>query len=299
MSNTIFLKQYLLCVILAIAATLSIYIIDKRSTSLFTFIVLLIYMPSPLYATIVFDKGYLKSQVVQMKNISLKKYSSMFFTTILLFWMLIFINLLLYYILKHFVPTNIIGLLSFDNDDIYKNILNLLPSEISLPNPEFKSNNGVSLFFVLLIIASFIGAFINSVFALTEEIGWRGSFMKNLKLKSNVFKQIVLGAFWGIWHSPLIIAFGYNYPDLTPIYGILLMIIFCVSLHLLFITINYNTVIESSIFHGCINASPIIYLLFHSNYHNAFSLVCGVIPIFSIFIIYLIYKKIIAWKTTR
>ena len=299
MNNKVFFKQYLLCITLAVIATLSIYIINKNSTSLFTFIVLLVYMPSPLYATIIFDKGYIKSQLIQIKSISLKEYALMFFTTIFLFWMLVFSNYFVFYILKYFIPNEVIGLVSFDNESIYKNILNLLPSEISLPNPEFKSNNGVSLFFVLLIIASFIGAFINSVFAFTEEIGWRGSFMKNLKLKSNVFKQIVLGAFWGIWHSPLIIAFGYNYPDLTPIYGILLMIIFCISLHLLFITINYNTVIKSSIFHGCINASPIIYLLFHSNYHNAFSLVCGVIPISSIFIIYLIYKKIIAWKTIR
>lgn len=299
MSRNIFLKQYLFCIAIAIVSTLSIYNLDKSSTTLFYVFVLLFYMPSPLYATIIFEKGFIKSQIFQIKTTPLKKIIRISITTISIFWLLIFLNYILFYVLETVLPKNIIGFVSFDNENIYKNLLNLISSEISLPQPQFKNSNGVPLFLILLLVSTFAGCFFNSIFAFTEEVGWRGSFLKNINIKSNILKHTIIGTLWGVWHSPLILAFGYNYPHLKPIYGMLMMIGFCLSLHFLLITINDNTVIKSSVLHGCINASPVLYILFHTNYNDAFSLVCGVIPTTSIFIIYLFIKSLNRWKILK
>lgn len=128
-------------------------------------------MPSSLYATIIFDKGFIKSQIFQIKTTPLWKIIWISITTISIFGLLFFLNYILYHVLANILPKDIIGFVSFDNENIYKNLLNLISSEISLPQPQFKNNNGVPLFLMLLLVSTFAGCFFNSVFAFPEEVG--------------------------------------------------------------------------------------------------------------------------------
>jgi hypothetical protein len=60
---------------------------------------------------------------------------------------------------------------------------------------------------------------VNSLFALGEEIGWRGFLLPKLLPLGRMRAHIVLGIIWALWHLPLIVA-GYAYPRVSPVLGI-------------------------------------------------------------------------------
>ncbi len=79
---------------------------------------------------------------------------------------------------------------------------------------------------IQLLAALTVGPLFNTLFALGEELGWRGFLLPRL-LPLGQWKAIGLsGIVWGIWHAPVILQ-GHNYPQ-HPIAGVFLMIVFCV-----------------------------------------------------------------------
>ena len=64
----------------------------------------------------------------------------------------------------------------------------------------------------LLLGSAFSGATINAAAAYGEEIGWRGFLLDALYPKFGKFSYILIGAAWSLWHAPLILFLGYNYP---------------------------------------------------------------------------------------
>lgn len=96
------------------------------------------------------------------------------------------------------------------------------------------------------------------LFALGEEIGWRGYFLPILlKLTSPRKATIIHGLLWGLAHAPLIY-FGFNYGlDYwgAPWSGILMMTLVCVVLGtwLAFVTIQTKSIIPAVILHGSSN----------------------------------------------
>ncbi|MBO0783559.1 MAG: CPBP family intramembrane metalloprotease [Ktedonobacteraceae bacterium] len=74
-----------------------------------------------------------------------------------------------------------------------------------------------------------VALLINSVFTFGEEFGWRGYLLPKLAPLGGVVAAIITGAIWGLWHAPLIILDGYNYPG-HPALGVLMMIVFCSAL---------------------------------------------------------------------
>lgn len=96
------------------------------------------------------------------------------------------------------------------------------------------------------------------LFALGEEIGWRGYFLPIL-LKLNNAKKATLfhGFLWGLAHAPLIY-FGFNYGFHywgAPWSGILMMILVCSVLGtwLAYVTIQTKSIIPACILHGASN----------------------------------------------
>lgn len=96
------------------------------------------------------------------------------------------------------------------------------------------------------------------IFALGEEIGWRGYLLPNLLKLMNRRSAILLnGLLWGIAHAPLIY-FHFNYgTDYwgEPYTGIGVMILICIILGvwLSFVTIKSSSILPAAILHGSIN----------------------------------------------
>jgi len=116
---------------------------------------------------------------------------------------------------------------------------------------------------IQVLLAFTLAPFINVLFALGEELGWRGFLLPHL-LPLGQWKAILIGGvIWGIWHAPAIVQ-GLNYPG-YPILGIFMMIIFCVLLGtiLSWLYLNTKSPWVAALAHGSINASaglPILFL---------------------------------------
>jgi len=66
-------------------------------------------------------------------------------------------------------------------------------------------------FGISLVIMAIVGLLIGSIYALGEEIGWRGFFVPELaKITSYSKTSFIVGAIWAVWHIPGILFMGYN-----------------------------------------------------------------------------------------
>lgn len=61
-----------------------------------------------------------------------------------------------------------------------------------------------------------LGATVNAIFAFGEEFGWRGYLLWELAPWGFWKASFAIGAVWGLWHAPIIVA-GYNYPSFSII----------------------------------------------------------------------------------
>jgi membrane protease YdiL (CAAX protease family) len=107
---------------------------------------------------------------------------------------------------------------------------------------------------IQILQALILGPLINLIFAMGEEIGWRGFLLPRLMPLGEWRALILSGMLWGIWHAPAI-AQGHNYPD-HPILGIFLMTVFCILLGIIFgwLYLNTRSPWVAGIAHGSLNA---------------------------------------------
>ena len=100
------------------------------------------------------------------------------------------------------------------------------------------------------------GMTINALFAFGEEIGWRGFLLRELRILGFWKASFLIGVIWGIWHAPLILFAGHNYPS-APFLGVFMMTVFCmlISPIVSFITIKSQSVVPAAFFHGVINGT--------------------------------------------
>lgn len=115
----------------------------------------------------------------------------------------------------------------------------------------------------LTLVQVLIGALINAVPALGEELGWRGFLYSCLADWPTWRRVLVTGVVWGLWHAPLILL-GYNYPTVPPVAGLALMVVFTTLLAGLFDWLRRasGTVYVPALAHGAVNASGGLALVF-------------------------------------
>jgi membrane protease YdiL (CAAX protease family) len=107
---------------------------------------------------------------------------------------------------------------------------------------------------IQIAFAILLAPFINVLFALGEEMGWRGFLLPHL-MPLGQWKAILLsGVIWGLWHTPVIVQ-GHNYPG-YPVAGVFMMVIFCVLLAIIFSWLYLNTKSPwvAALAHGSVNA---------------------------------------------
>lgn len=125
---------------------------------------------------------------------------------------------------------------------------------------------------IQIMFAILLAPFINVLFALGEELGWRGFLLPQL-MPLGQWKAILLsGAIWGFWHAPAIVQ-GLNYPG-YPVLGIFMMVVFCVLLATIFSWLYLNTKSPwvAALAHGAVNASAGLPVLF---FMPGFNMVLG------------------------
>ncbi len=101
----------------------------------------------------------------------------------------------------------------------------------------------------------FAGVTINALFAFGEEYGWRYFMVGELAAKKFLPASLFIGAVWGIWHSPLILLFGHNYPNDRAL-GVAMMVLFCIvgGIVELYFVLKSGSVWPAVFIHGTINA---------------------------------------------
>lgn len=117
---------------------------------------------------------------------------------------------------------------------------------------------------VLLQLASIpLGAVINVIPALGEELGWRGWLLPKLLKFGIVPALLISGVIWGLWHAPLILL-GYNYLDAPGWLGLTMMTGMCLLVGSVFawLRIRSESVWPAALAHGAFNAAGGSYLLF-------------------------------------
>jgi hypothetical protein len=107
---------------------------------------------------------------------------------------------------------------------------------------------------VLFLVSSLVAPFINSIFGLGEEIGWRGFLLPRLLPLGKARAYLLLGVIWGLWHAPLILV-GFNYPG-YPILGIIWMIglTTVLGVYINELTLRYRSTILAGWLHGLFNS---------------------------------------------
>lgn len=128
------------------------------------------------------------------------------------------------------------------------------------------------------VLAFTLGILLNMIFTFGEEFGWRGYLLPRLSPLGGVQAAIITGIVWGLWHAPIIILNGYNYPG-HPWLGVVLMVIFTVSLSMIFSWLRFRSgsVWPSTLAHAAFNAQAGFAIVFLSQADSMLSAPIGLI----------------------
>jgi len=166
--------------------------------------------------------------------------------------------------------------------------------------PDEQAISPILAFTLQAIFAFTLAPLINTLFALGEELGWRGFLLPQL-LPMGQRKAIVLsGAIWGLWHAPAVLQ-GLNYPG-TPILGVFLMIIFCMLMGTVFswLYLETRSPWAPALAHGTLNAVAGIPLVLLADINlsvgGSITSPIGWIPL-ALFVGWLIWTKRLPVKT--
>lgn len=102
--------------------------------------------------------------------------------------------------------------------------------------------------------------FVNMLFAVGEEAGWRGTMYPILKEHFGIVKgRLIGGAVWGVWHWPIMLLAGYEYGTTywgAPVTGLLLFCVITIAMGILFDFLyeKTNCIWVPALCHGAINA---------------------------------------------
>lgn len=102
--------------------------------------------------------------------------------------------------------------------------------------------------------------FLNMLFAVGEEAGWRGFMMPRLTASLGLWKaRVVGGIVWGVWHWPVILLAGYEYGVHylgAPVLGPLVWCVVCIALGAMldWIYARTGSIWGPALAHGAFNA---------------------------------------------
>ncbi len=158
----------------------------------------------------------------------------------------------------------------------------LEPLRSELADQPYPFNDPILVVFINIVTAFTLAAVLNSLFALGEELGWRGYLLAKLAPLGMARASLLIGIIWGIWHAPAIFM-GYNYPE-HPWLGMVFMVWFTLgwSVIITWLRLAAGSVLAAAFGHGLINAVaglPLLLLLDTDSLVRAPLGITGLVPL--------------------
>ena len=144
-------------------------------------------------------------------------------------------------------------------DTTFAYVRTLLGNE-GLSQLESNGLSGQTYAIISAVSAITYAPFVNMLFAVGEEAGWRGTMYPILKEHFGIVKgRLIGGAVWGVWHWPIMLLAGYEYGTTywgAPVTGPLLFCIITIAMGILFDFLyeKTNCIWVPALCHGEINA---------------------------------------------
>ncbi|RLG83397.1 MAG: hypothetical protein DRO18_07945 [Thermoprotei archaeon] len=147
------------------------------------------------------------------------------------------------------------------------------------------------LLMLSLLTTVLTGLTINTACAFGEEIGWRGLLLDELIKVLGYFRSVVvIGVIWALWHAPLIVLIGFNYPHHRDLVGVSMFMAICIvlSAFLALLKLKSGSVIPSAVTHGTFNACRGLMLFTVDVEDELLTMPVGVLALLSMITIYVI-----------
>jgi len=127
-------------------------------------------------------------------------------------------------------------------------------------------------------LAFTLAILINMIFTFGEEFGWRGYLLPKLAPLGGIRAAIIVGVIWGLWHAPVIVLDGYNYPG-HPWLGVAMMVVFTTALSMVFTWLRFRSgsVWPSTLAHAAYNGQAGFATLLLSRTDSLLSAPIGII----------------------
>jgi membrane protease YdiL (CAAX protease family) len=214
-------------------------------------LIALLVMPAPAAAALVtsrlMHRGRLSQDGLRLLGVNWRAVA----VVPLAFTLFALLYLLLLQILGNVGHLPGVGQLDVHGAAIVENLRRLNPE---LPTTAIKLPPDGLLIPLFIGGALLAGVSINALFALGEELGWRGLLLTEVRSLGWWRANLLIGVVWGVWHAPLILLGGLNYPR-HRVAGLGMMILFCIAAGLIqsYVRLRSRTLLAPSVFHGMIN----------------------------------------------
>lgn len=222
------------------------------STPLGIALVALLYMPTPLVAALIVEKGWRRDRL-RLPPRQVRRWVSFLLFPAVIIALFVVLYLALVYLGGNVLHLPGMGQLATTSEQLMQSAAVMLGqatvAQAGAPPSPF-----------IVIAAALWGAIlagwtINGLFALTEEYGWRGLMWDELRYLGVVKANIIIGLVWGLWHAPLILQ-GYNYPG-HELFGVVAMVCFTIPMSFLLSALrerSEGSVLPAAALHGMFNA---------------------------------------------
>ena len=216
-------------------------------------------MPAPLVAAMVVGRRPALAVVVASVRIALERPTMTILLSVtgILVWLAAASGLIL--VLGNVAGIESVGSLAGDAEAVRANVAEQLGA-IAAAEAEIPP---VPVLVVLSVVGGLVaGLTVNGLFAFGEEYGWRGYLWRTLEGRGRVGTIGVVGLTWGLWHAPLIVLVGFNYPD-SRLVGVVAMIVFAVATSWPLDELRRATgsPVAPAIFHGALNGTAGVLVL--------------------------------------
>ncbi len=219
-----------------------------------------LYMPVPLY-TLLLSRLMLGIPIpfrvlLSLKHITVKKYALV--AGLFLAWAVLMIGSVA---VLGWLWSETFGHLATTNGHLVHNLEKLIGASVDTSAMNMPPTP-LAMLPLGIFGALMAGLTVNAIFAMAEEIMWRGYLAQAFAGRPFCKKYVTIGVLWGLWHIPLI-ALGYNYGTANALPGSVLFIGFCVvmSLVLGFVVERTRSVWLAAVLHGTFNGFSQVMLL--------------------------------------